>query len=160
VAPRRLFRLDRVARVAVARSTPGAVLATVDLATVAVFAVEGASQAADRHLDIFGVLVLAFATALTGGIIRDVLLADPPPTTLRVYRSTIAVVLAGVAVLLLHRQVHRINADGLAVQDAAGLARCTVSGAAKALTRGVNPLTAVLLGVLTGVGGGVVRGVS
>ncbi len=128
-----------MARVAVARSTPRTVLAAVDLAAVAVFAVEGATQAADRHLDIFGVLVLAFATARAGGIIRDVRLADVPSTTLRVYRYTLALVLAGVVVFLLHRQVHWIDADGLAVLDAAGLALFTVSGAAKALNRAPTP---------------------
>jgi uncharacterized membrane protein YeiH len=137
----------------------GRVLLLVDLAATVVFAVEGATQAANRHLDVFGVLVLAFATALSGGIIRDVLLGDHPPAALRVLRYTVATAFCGAVVFVLHRQVNRLDADAIAVLDAAGLSLFAVAGASKALAWKTNAVTAVLLGVLTGIGGGVVRDV-
>lgn len=132
-------------------------LLTVDLAATAVFAVEGAAQAAQRHLDVFGVLVVAFATALTGGIVRDVLLGDHPPASLKVLRYTVTAAVCGGLVFVFHTQVTRLDADAIAVLDAAGLSLFAVAGASKSLEWDTTALTAVLLGVLTAVGGGVAR---
>lgn len=132
-------------------------LLVVDLAATAVFAVEGAAQGADRHLDLFGVLVLAFATSLTGGIVRDVLLGDHPPAALKVLRYTLTAAVCGGLVFVLNDQVDRLDVDAIAVLDAAGLSLFAVSGASKSLSWGTTGLTAVLLGVLTGVGGGTAR---
>src|ERR1700731_430026 len=66
--------------------TPSKLLLTVDLAGTLLFAIEGALAAVDANLDLFGVMVLAFATALVGGIVRDVLIGAVPPSSLRDWR--------------------------------------------------------------------------
>lgn len=132
-------------------------LLVVDLAATIVFAVEGATQASNRHLDVFGVLVLAFVTALSGGILRDLLLGDHPPAALKAARYTVVAGICGGLVFVLHSPVNEVNVNAVAVLDALGLSLFAVSGASKALAWDTNGVTAVLLGVLTGIGGGVMR---
>lgn len=130
-----------------------------DFAGTLVFAVEGAMAAENGNLDVLGALVLAFATALGGGIIRDLLIGAVPPNSIRDWRyGAIAVAAAGIEVLL-PNPVHGIPPAVLMVLDAAGLGLFAVAGAEKALAFGINPFIAVLMGGITGVGGGTIRDV-
>jgi uncharacterized membrane protein YeiH len=139
--------------------TPARMLYAVDLAGTLLFAVEGASVAITGRLDLLGLMVLAFATALGGGIIRDVLLGATPPNALRDWRYP-AIAFAGAAIVFFfHHFVQEIPAQCIMVLDAAGLALFAVSGTEKALLREMSPLVAVLLGGITGVGGGTIRDV-
>jgi len=134
------------------------IVLSADLAGTFVFALEGAFTAIHGRLDLFGVLVLAFATALGGGVIRDVLMGSLPPSALRgwIYPG-VAFAAAGAAFLI---EPHwRIPADLLLTLDAAGLALFAVAGTEKALDGGIHPFSAVLLGTITAVGGGTVRDV-
>jgi uncharacterized membrane protein YeiH len=137
---------------------PAVLLNAVDVAATAVFGLEGAAIGALAHLDILGVLVVGFTTALVGGIIRDVLLGDLPPAALR---SPVRIVTALLASLAGFALAGLVTASGpvLGVLDAAGLALFTVTGAQKAMDRGSNGWVVVMLGTITGVGGGVVRDV-
>ncbi len=129
-----------------------------DLAGVLVFALSGASLAVRKGFDLVGMLVLATATALGGGIVRDTLLGDLPPVALADQRY-LAVPLAATALVLVgHRTVERMSRPVL-VTDAAGLGLFAVVGSAKALDQGLGVLSSVLLGVTTAVGGGVLRDV-
>lgn len=129
-----------------------------DLGGVFVFAVSGASLAARKRFDVVGMLVLATATGLGGGILRDVLLGDIPPVALR-DQLYLAMPLAAAALVLVgHHVVERVERPVL-VFDAAGLGLFAVVGTAKALDFGLGILPSVLLGVTTAVGGGVVRDV-
>ncbi len=139
--------------------TPARMLYTVDLAGTLLFGIEGASAAITGRLDLLGLMVLAFATALGGGIIRDVLLGATPPSALRDWRYP-AIAFAGAAIVFFfHHFVQEIPAQFIMVLDAAGLALFAVSGTEKALLREMSPLVAVLLGGITGVGGGTIRDV-
>lgn len=141
------------------RGAAGRIVYLADLAGTFVFAIEGAMVAIRGQLDLFGVLVLAFATAVGGGIIRDLLLGATPPAALRDWRYAAIAFAAGAATFVLYSAVHAIPAwivDGL---DAAGLALFAVAGTGKALEFGITPLIAVLLGTVTGVGGGTIRDV-
>lgn len=129
-----------------------------DLAGVLVFALSGASLAVRKGFDVVGMLVLATATALGGGILRDTLLGDLPPVALDDQRYLAMPLLATVLVLVGHRFVERMWRPVL-VTDAAGLGLFAVVGSAKALDAGLGVLSSVLLGVVTAVGGGVVRDV-
>ena len=129
-----------------------------DLGGVLVFAVSGASLAARKRFDVVGILVLATATGLGGGIIRDVLLGDAPPVALRDQLYLAMPLIAAVVVLVGHHLVERI-ARPVLVFDAAGLGLFSVVGTAKALDHGLGVLPSVLLGVTTAVGGGIVRDV-
>lgn len=129
-----------------------------DLGGVFVFAVSGASLAARRRFDVVGLLVLATATGLGGGILRDVLLGDVPPVALRDQVYLAMPLVAAALVLVGHHLVERLERPVL-VFDAAGLGLFAVVGTAKALETGLGVLPSVLLGVMSAVGGGVIRDV-
>lgn len=122
------------------------------------FAISGALVAVRHRLDLFGVLVLSFAAAAAGGITRDVLLGATPPVALVDWRYLGVSLVAGLVTFYRHADVERFG-NPVQVSDAVGLALFAVVGASKALVAGVGPVGAVLLGVLTGVGGGIVRDV-
>ena len=129
-----------------------------DLFGTFVFALSGAMTGVRHRLDLFGVLVLSFAAATAGGITRDLLINAVPPASIADWRYIVVPVVAGLATFWWHPTVQRWHSPVL-VFDAAGLGLFAVAGALKALAFQLNPLAAVLLGVVTGVGGGVVRDV-
>jgi len=128
-----------------------------DIAGTLVFAIEGAMAAINANLDPIGVMVLAFATALGGGIIRDVLLGALPPASLRDYRYPSLVLGAGIAMFFLHHYVRVVPPTLIQILDAAGLALFAIAGTEKAMLHRMNRLVAVLLGTITAVGGGTIR---
>ena len=127
-----------------------------DLAGTFVFALAGATAGARRQLDIFGILVLAFAAACAGGITRDLLIGATPPAAISDWRYLATSVLAGVVAFRWHATIERM-ANPVRTFDAAGLALFAVAGAQKALAYELSAVMAALLGMLTGIGGGVVR---
>ncbi|MGE0159791.1 MAG: trimeric intracellular cation channel family protein [Dehalococcoidia bacterium] len=134
----------------------GSLLLALDLLGTAVFAVSGAAVGVKHRLDIFGVCVLAFVAGNAGGMLRDVLIGVVPPAALGGWHYVAVSLLAGVIIFFWHPRLERLRTPFL-VFDAAGLALFAVSGAQKALTFGLNPLIAALLGTLTGIGGGMLR---
>jgi len=131
-------------------------LLALDLGGTFVFGLSGATAGVKHKLDLFGVLVLSFVATNTGGIIRDLLIGAIPPATISDWRYIAAGLAPGLITFYGHPIVKRL-ADPVLVFDAAGLALFAVSGSLNALDYAVNPLAAVLLGVLTGVGGGIAR---
>jgi uncharacterized membrane protein YeiH len=130
-----------------------------DITGTFVFAIEGARAAIAGGLDLFGVLVLAFATALGGGIIRDVLIGLTPPSALRDWRYAALALAGGVLTFLLRGWIASLPPFAFIVLDAAGLALFAVAGTERALEFAIPPFIAPLLGTITAVGGGVVRDV-
>ena len=139
-----------------------------ELIGVAAFAASGAMAAVDKKADIFGVLFLAVITALGGGIIRDILLGYLPPRMFTSYvYIALALVCAGLVFLdaYVRREKYQHHKDKLDnvvnVFDAVGLAVFTVTGMELAIEQyGMgNLVLAVLMGVTTGVGGGMLRDV-
>jgi len=127
-----------------------------DLAGTFVFALSGAMAGVKRKLDVFGVLVLSFAAANTGGVTRDVIIGAVPPAAISDWRYVGVSLMAGVLTFYFPSAVKQ-RWNPVLVFDAAGLALFAVSGAKKALEYGLNPVTATLLGMLTGIGGGMAR---
>jgi uncharacterized membrane protein YeiH len=126
------------------------------------FALSGAAAGIKHRLDVFGVLVLSFVTATAGGVTRDLLIGAVPPAALTYWPYLGASVLAGLVVFLLSpsRPIHHVTVGNVVLTfDAAGLALFAVSGTQKALGYGLDPLMAALLGMLTGIGGGMMRDV-
>jgi uncharacterized membrane protein YeiH len=111
------------------------------------------------NLDFFGVIVLSFVTAIGGGIIRDVLLGATPPAALRDWRYGTIAFAAGAATFVLYWRAAAVPGWLLINLDAAGLALFAIAGTEKALSYGIHPFIAVLLGTITGVGGGTIRDV-
>ena len=132
------------------------VLVVLDLAGTFVFALSGAMAAIKHRLDLFGVLVLAFAAGNAGGITRDLLLGATPPPAISDWRYIGVSLAAGLVTFYWFPVIDRLRGSVL-VLDAAGLGLFAVSGALKALAAGLNPVAAVLLGALTGIGGGILR---
>ncbi len=132
-------------------------LLVVDLLATVLVALEGGSTAVANHLDLLGILVLAFTSALGGGILRDLLIGDTPPSAIRDWRYPAIALAGGTVVLLGFPFVHDMPGMLISVLDAGGLALFAVSGADKALEFRIHPLLAVLMGGITGVGGGVIR---
>jgi uncharacterized membrane protein YeiH len=131
-------------------------LLILDLVGTFVFALAGATAGVRRRLDIFGVLVLSLVTASAGGIARDLLIGAVPPAALADWRYFAAAMLAGVITFLWYPTIERLRTP-VRMFDAAGLALFAVAGAEKSLDFGLHPLMAALLGMLTGIGGGMLR---
>lgn len=134
------------------------VVLVLDLCGTFVFALSGAMAGIKHRLDIFGVLVLSFAAANVGGIIRDVLIGAVPAPGIADWRYVAVPVLAGLFTFYSESVIHRLR-NSVQILDAGGLALFAVSGAQKALDFHLSPIAAVLLGMLTGVAGGMVRDV-
>jgi uncharacterized membrane protein YeiH len=133
-------------------------LLSLDLAGTAVFAISGAAVGLKHRLDVFGVCVLSFVAGNAGGIVRDVLIGAVPPVAFNKWQYVTVSLVAGVVTFVWHPRLERLHTPIL-IFDAAGLGLFSVSGTQKALAFGLNPLIAALLGMLTGIGGGMLRDV-
>jgi uncharacterized membrane protein YeiH len=128
----------------------------IDLAGTFAFAISGAVAAKQKGLDIFGILVVAFTVACGGGIMRDVFTGAIPPAGLSDWRYLFVSVIAAIITMSLNSFLKLFNRPVL-LFDALGLSLFAVSGAEKALALNHNNEVAVLLGMITAVGGGVIR---
>ena len=131
-------------------------LVAFDLAGTFVFALSGAMAGVKNRLDLFGILVLSFVAGNTGGVIRDVLIGAVPPAAIRDWRYLAVSVLAGLITFYWSGTIGHLR-DSVLVFDAAGLALFAVAGASKAMAFNAGPVAATLLGMLTGIGGGMAR---
>jgi uncharacterized membrane protein YeiH len=137
-------------------SDPTAIL-ILNLCGTFVFGITGGLAGVRARLDPFGVLVLAFVVGLAGGITRDLLIGRPP-ATFRDWRYLAVLGAAGVIAYLAAPALERIQRT-IDVFDAAGLALFSVTGASIALSYRLGPPEAVLLGAISGIGGGILRDV-
>jgi uncharacterized membrane protein YeiH len=130
----------------------------VDLAGTFAFAISGALAARREQFDLFGILAIAYITACGGGIARDVLIGAIPPANVSQWRYALTAVIAALATIGAYNQVERLTYP-VRLFDALGLGLFAVYGAHKALALGLNAEVAILVGMLTAVGGGVARDV-
>jgi uncharacterized membrane protein YeiH len=128
-----------------------------NLAGTFVFGLSGGLAAVRARLDLLGVVVLAAVVGLAGGVIRDLLIGTPP-ATVRDWRYLAAAGAAGLVCFFVGSALERFEGS-IMVFDAVGLSLFAVTGATKALQFGVGPVQAILLGTVTGVGGGMLRDV-
>ena len=132
------------------------ILYSLDLLGTAVFAITGVLAGCRRDMDLFGVIVLAFVTAIGGGTVRDMLLTGEAVFWARDL-NYLYICLISIAVgLLALKRFHR-HEQTLLIMDAVGLATFTIIGVEKTLNLGFSPMIAVCMGILTGAGGGVIR---
>ena len=134
-------------------------LVWLDLAGVFFFAVSGSLLAARKQFDIVGSLLLASVVSLGGGVIRDIIINTGPPAAFTNPAYLAPPLLAAVLVFFLYSSVQRFTSL-LTLFDAGGLALFCITGALKALGAGMHPVPAVLLGVTTAVGGGLLRDIT
>lgn len=130
-----------------------------DLLGVFFFAVSGCLLAARKGFDIVGSVLLGSMVGLGGGVIRDIILNQGPPAA---FSNQIYLVPPVAAAALVYFTVKNVQRSGrlLFVFDAGGLALFCVTGSLKALEAGMNPVAAILLGVTTAVGGGILRDIT
>lgn len=135
-----------------------------DMIGTIAFAVSGALVGVARKMDIFGMSVLALATAIGGGIVRDVLLGYFPPNSLRNIVYVTVVIAVTIIVFIIYSSRYRRQVMGprsrasYLFADAVGLASFTVTGASAGYTLYPDlPIFIVLLGTITAVGGGIIR---
>ena len=133
-----------------------ALLLAFDLLGTFVFALSGGVLAVRKQLDLFGVLVLSCAAAVSGGIVRDVMIGAHPPASLADWRYLVTAMLAGLVTFRWCGLIERLR-NPVQLFDAAGLALFAVLGTDKALAFGLAPFGSMLLGIITGIGGGIVR---
>jgi uncharacterized membrane protein YeiH len=138
--------------------TIAALVHILDLGGTFVFAISGAVAAVNRRLDIFGILVLSFVAGNFGGISRDLLIGAVPPAALTNWQYLLVSMLAGILTFFSYAGVERLRSPVL-LFDAVGLSFFAVAGAQKAIVFGLSPVMAALLGMLTGIGGGMTRDV-
>ncbi|WP_069812787.1 trimeric intracellular cation channel family protein [Streptomyces sp. TP-A0874] len=132
-------------------------LLALDLTGTFAFGLNGALTAVRAaRLDVVGVVVLGMITALGGGIIRDVLIDSLPPATLMDWRYYTLAAIGGLIAFALSKYLRRIG-TAITVLDAIGLSTFAVIGSSKALAAGLGVAPAILLGVVTAVGGGTIR---
>lgn len=129
-----------------------------DIVGIFVFAISGALLAVRKNFDVFGIAVLAEATALGGGLFRDVIIGAVPPAAFTDLGYFTTPLLAAGLVFFLHPHVERIQV-GVNVFDAAGLGLFCVTGTVKAYEYGLGLTASAALGLTTAVGGGVLRDV-
>ncbi len=129
-----------------------------DLAGTFAFAISGAVAARQRGLDGFGILVIAFTVACGGGVLRDLCLGATPPPGLSDWRYLAVSLFAALVTMSSKGLVERLQ-HPVVLFDSLGLGLFAVTGAQKALLYGVNVEVAVLLGMVTAVGGGLARDV-
>jgi uncharacterized membrane protein YeiH len=134
------------------------VLATLDALGSFVFALSGGVLAVQKGFDLFGVLLLSFVVAVTGGITRDVLIGAVPPAAIASWHTLAIALGGGLLTFYVYPLVESRQRDVL-LFDAIGLATFAVTGTEKALNFGVDPVMAAVLGMVSGIGGGMARDV-
>lgn len=138
------------------RHLAGQFLVVLDLLGTFVFALSGAAAGVKNKLDLFGLVVLAFATGSAGGITRDVLIGSVPPASIHDWHYLAVCILAGCVVFLWYPKLDAHRRPVLLL-DAVGLALFAVTGTQKSLAAGLNSFMAPFLGMLSGIGGGMLR---
>lgn len=130
-----------------------------DLLGTAAFAVNGAMTAIrTARLDIVGIITLGMVTAIGGGFIRDILLGDLPPATFLDWRYLLVAASGGLLAFFLGRKLDRL-ALPITILDAVGLSLFAITGTIKGLEFGLGNTQAIILGIITAVGGGTIRDV-
>lgn len=130
----------------------------VDIVGTFFFALSGGLQAVRHKLDLLGILVLSVLTGVGGGIVRDVVLGDPPPAVFRDELYLVSCLVAGLAVFAASSRINP-NWNLMRIADAVGLGVFAAAGAAKASAFGLGPIGVVMMGALTATGGGLLRDV-
>jgi uncharacterized membrane protein YeiH len=134
-------------------------LRLIDILGTISFAVSGVFAAMQKKLDLFGILVIAFITAVGGGTIRDILLGDVPANWMRNLVYPIVIVGATIVTILFKKIVGNFQAT-LLVFDSIGLGFFTVVGLQRGIAFDLHPGICVALGTITGCFGGVIRDIS
>ena len=132
------------------------IMTVLDWVGTLVFALSGSLVGVRKEFDLFGVLFLSFVVAVAGGMMRDVLIGAVPPVAITEIRYFLIAIGGGLVTFYRYPKVASLQ-HPILLFDAVGLGLFAVTGTQKAIAHGINPLMAALLGMLTGIGGGMTR---
>ena len=135
-------------------------LKVIDILGTVAFAASGVYAAMQKRLDVFGVLIIAFVTAVGGGTIRDMLVGDTPVSWIRNINYSIIILSTVVVVIIFKSSIFKNFQKTLLVFDSIGLGFFTILGIQKGLLYDLNPAICIALGTVTGCFGGVIRDIS
>lgn len=135
-------------------------LKIVDILGTIAFAASGVYAAMEKKLDVFGVLIIGFVTAVGGGTIRDMMIGNLPVTWIRSLTYTYIILATIAFVILFKDSVFKNFPKTLLVFDSIGLGFFTISGIQKGITAGLDPAICIALGTITGCFGGIIRDIS
>lgn len=128
----------------------------IEIAGTVAFAISGSFSAMQKRLDVFGVLIMGFVTAIGGGTVRDVLIGDTPVAWMRDYQLPLIILGTVIATILFKKFIKTFKVT-LFLFDALGLGLFTIIGTQKGISAGLNLGICVALGTITGCFGGVIR---
>ncbi|MEO5892226.1 MAG: trimeric intracellular cation channel family protein [Ferruginibacter sp.] len=134
-------------------------LKLIDILGTVTFAISGVSAAMHKKLDLFGVLIIAFITAIGGGTLRDIMIGDLPVAWIRNIDYTIIIVITSTVAIFFSNVIKNFRIT-LLIFDSLGLGFFTVLGLQKGITIGLHPIICIALGTITGCFGGVIRDIS
>lgn len=134
-------------------------LGLIDLLGIISFAISGVFAAMQRRLDIFGILVMAFVTALGGGTVRDILIGDFPVQWMLNLNYPVIITLSAMVTVVFHKIIRNLE-KFLLVFDALGLGFFTILGLEKGIAYGLHPGICIMLGTITACFGGVIRDIA
>jgi len=134
-------------------------LRLIDVLGTITFAISGVSAAMQKRLDVFGILIIAFITAIGGGTIRDIMIGDLPVGWIRNINYSIVITIAAVVAIVFNSYIKNLGTT-LFIFDSLGLGFFTVLGLQKGIATGLHPLICIALGTVTGCFGSVLRDIS
>ena len=135
-------------------------LQIIDILGTVAFAVSGVYAAMQKKLDVFGVLIIAFVTAIGGGTVRDMMIGDLPVSWIRNIDYSLIVLSTVIVVIIFKNSIFKNFKKTLLVFDSIGLGFFTILGLQKGLAFGLHPGVCIALGTMTGCFGGIIRDIS
>lgn len=131
-------------------------LSLIDILGTVTFAISGVFAAMQKKLDLFGILIIAFITAIGGGTLRDMLIGDLPVSWMRSITTPLLILVSAAASILFRKIIGNFQ-QTLFVFDSLGLGFFTVLGIQKGITFGFSPGICIAIGTISGCFGGVIR---
>ncbi|HEV2831817.1 MAG TPA: trimeric intracellular cation channel family protein [Hanamia sp.] len=134
-------------------------LQLIDILGTVAFAVSGVFAAMQKKLDVFGILIIAFVTAIGGGTLRDMMIGDLPVSWMKDINYSIIILVTTAVVIFFNKTINNFQKT-LLVFDSIGLGFFTILGIQKGITFGLHPAICIALGTVTACFGGVIRDIS
>jgi uncharacterized membrane protein YeiH len=135
------------------------VFTLIDIAGTAAFSISGVFAAMGKKLDILGIFIIAFMTAIGGGTIRDVMIGDFPVSWMRTSNYSIVIFVSAAIAILFHKRINNYKKI-LLLFDSVGLGFFTVLGIQKGIQFGFAPGLCIALGTITACFGGLIRDIA
>jgi uncharacterized membrane protein YeiH len=131
-------------------------LSLIDILGTVTFAISGVFAAMQKKLDLFGILIIAFITAIGGGTLRDMLIGDLPVSWMRGVKVPLIILVSAISAVLLRKVIHNFQ-QTLFIFDSLGLGLFSVLGIQKGIMFGFSPGICIAIGTISGCFGGVIR---